>query len=158
MRRILWFGVTENPNQDWVSQPARNLTRELRDRGAQLASWLGRGYGIGPVRGPDPISATDGASMRSYCLPHDQVCDWNPLDRQPDAHLDYRLNLPLWASGPGVLDLAAGFMTGRVERSSTYRVAAAPVEVPGYPNAESGESTLVDLLLQRHPKRRNHIN
>ena len=30
-RRILWFGVTENPNQDWVSQQARNLTWELRD-------------------------------------------------------------------------------------------------------------------------------
>ena len=34
-RRILWFGVTENPNQDWVSQQARNLTWELRDRGSQ---------------------------------------------------------------------------------------------------------------------------
>ena len=33
-RRILWFGVTENPNQEWVSQQARNLTWELQERGS----------------------------------------------------------------------------------------------------------------------------
>jgi hypothetical protein len=31
-QRILWFGVTENPNQEWVSQQARNLTWELQRR------------------------------------------------------------------------------------------------------------------------------
>ena len=34
-RRILWFGVTEHPNQEWVSQQARNLTWELLERGSQ---------------------------------------------------------------------------------------------------------------------------
>lgn len=34
-RRILLFGVTENPNQDWVSQHARNLTWELQEQGSQ---------------------------------------------------------------------------------------------------------------------------
>jgi len=33
-RRILWFGVTENPNQEWVSQQARDLTWELQERGS----------------------------------------------------------------------------------------------------------------------------
>jgi putative transposase len=31
----LWFGVTENPNQEWVSQQARNLTWELQEQGSQ---------------------------------------------------------------------------------------------------------------------------
>ena len=34
-RRILWFGVTANPNQEWVSQQARNLTWELQEQGSQ---------------------------------------------------------------------------------------------------------------------------
>lgn len=34
-RRIVWFGVTEHPNQDWVSQQARNLTWELQERAFQ---------------------------------------------------------------------------------------------------------------------------
>ena len=34
-RRIVCFGVTENPNQEWVSQQARNLTRELQAQGSQ---------------------------------------------------------------------------------------------------------------------------
>jgi len=34
-RRILWFGVTENPNQEWVGQQARNLTWELQEQGSQ---------------------------------------------------------------------------------------------------------------------------
>ncbi len=34
-RRILWFGVTESPNQEWVSQQARNLTWELQEQGSQ---------------------------------------------------------------------------------------------------------------------------
>ncbi len=34
-RRILWFGVTEKPNQEWVSQQARNLTWELQEQGSQ---------------------------------------------------------------------------------------------------------------------------
>jgi putative transposase len=34
-RRILWFGVTEHPNQDWVSQQARNLSWELQEQGSQ---------------------------------------------------------------------------------------------------------------------------
>jgi putative transposase len=34
-RRILWFGVTENPNQGWVSQQARNLSWELQQQGSQ---------------------------------------------------------------------------------------------------------------------------
>jgi hypothetical protein len=34
-RRILWFGVTENPNQEWVSQQARNLSWELQEQGSQ---------------------------------------------------------------------------------------------------------------------------
>jgi hypothetical protein len=34
-RRILWFGVTENPNQEWVSQQARNLIWELQEHGSQ---------------------------------------------------------------------------------------------------------------------------
>jgi hypothetical protein len=31
----LWFGLTENPNQEWVSQQARNLTWELQEQGSQ---------------------------------------------------------------------------------------------------------------------------
>ncbi len=34
-RRIVWFGVTENPNQEWVSQQARNLTWELEQQASQ---------------------------------------------------------------------------------------------------------------------------
>jgi transposase InsO family protein len=34
-RRVLWFGVTENPNQEWVTQQARNLTWELQERASQ---------------------------------------------------------------------------------------------------------------------------
>jgi len=34
-RRILWFGVTESPSQEWVSQQARNLTWELQEQGSQ---------------------------------------------------------------------------------------------------------------------------
>jgi hypothetical protein len=49
------------------------------------------------------------ARVRSFCLPHDQVCGFNPFDRQPSAHLTYRDNSP----GPkqmGVLDCAAEFI------------------------------------------------
>ncbi len=35
-RRIVWFVVTENPNQEWVSQQARNLTWELQEQGSQV--------------------------------------------------------------------------------------------------------------------------
>jgi putative transposase len=35
-RRILWFGVTENPNQEWVSQQARNLSWELREHALKV--------------------------------------------------------------------------------------------------------------------------
>jgi transposase InsO family protein len=34
-RRILRCGVTENPNQEWVTQEARNLTWELQEQGSQ---------------------------------------------------------------------------------------------------------------------------
>lgn len=34
-RRILWFGVTEKPNQEWVSQQARNLSWEFQEQGSQ---------------------------------------------------------------------------------------------------------------------------
>jgi hypothetical protein len=34
-RRILWSGVTESPNQEWVSQQARILTWELQEQGSQ---------------------------------------------------------------------------------------------------------------------------
>jgi putative transposase len=34
-RRILWFGVTQHPNQEWVSQQARNLTWELQEQGSE---------------------------------------------------------------------------------------------------------------------------
>jgi putative transposase len=34
-RRIMWFGVTDNPNQEWVSQQARNLTWELEEQASQ---------------------------------------------------------------------------------------------------------------------------
>ena len=34
-RRILCFGVTEHPNQEWVSEQARTLTWELQERGSQ---------------------------------------------------------------------------------------------------------------------------
>ena len=34
-RRIVCFGVTENPNQEWVSQQARNLTWKLQEQGSQ---------------------------------------------------------------------------------------------------------------------------
>jgi putative transposase len=33
-RRILCFGVTKHPNQEWVSQQARNLTWELQEQGS----------------------------------------------------------------------------------------------------------------------------
>jgi putative transposase len=35
-RRIVWFGVTENPNLEWVSQQARNLTWELQEQVSQV--------------------------------------------------------------------------------------------------------------------------
>jgi putative transposase len=34
-RRIPWFGVTEKPDQAWVSQQARNLTWELQELGLE---------------------------------------------------------------------------------------------------------------------------
>ncbi len=34
-RRIVWFGVTTNPNQDWISQQARNLYWQLQERAFQ---------------------------------------------------------------------------------------------------------------------------
>ena len=34
-RRIVWFGVTEHPNQEWVGQQARNLSWELQEQGSQ---------------------------------------------------------------------------------------------------------------------------
>jgi putative transposase len=34
-RRILWFAVTANPNQEWVSQQARNLTWKLQEQGSR---------------------------------------------------------------------------------------------------------------------------
>lgn len=34
-RRIVYFGVTANPNQDWVSQQARNLCWQLQERAFQ---------------------------------------------------------------------------------------------------------------------------
>ena len=34
-RRIVWFGVTDRPNQEWVSQQARNLTWQLQEQGPQ---------------------------------------------------------------------------------------------------------------------------
>jgi putative transposase len=34
-RRIVWFGVTENPNQEWVSQQARNLIWKLQEQAYQ---------------------------------------------------------------------------------------------------------------------------
>ena len=33
-RRVLCFGVTANPNQAWVSQQARNLSRQLQEQGS----------------------------------------------------------------------------------------------------------------------------
>lgn len=80
----------------------------------QLTAWMGQGFSIGSIRTPDTIPSDDATVLRSYCLPHDQVCDWNPFDPHADTHLDYRLNAPLWPAGPGVLDLAARFITSRV--------------------------------------------
>lgn len=34
-RRISWFGVTEHPNQEWVSQQARNPIWELQEQGSE---------------------------------------------------------------------------------------------------------------------------
>jgi transposase InsO family protein len=34
-RRIVWFGVTDTPNQEWVSQQARNLCWQLQERTSQ---------------------------------------------------------------------------------------------------------------------------
>jgi hypothetical protein len=48
--------------------------------------------------------------VRSYCLPHDPVCGFNPLDRHPSTHLEYRNNPPGAHGGPGVLDLAVDFV------------------------------------------------
>ncbi len=39
-RRILWFGVTESPNQEWVSQQARNLTWKLQEQSPRLGGLL----------------------------------------------------------------------------------------------------------------------
>jgi len=39
-RRILWFGVTESPNQEWVSQQARNLTWKLQEQSSRLGGLL----------------------------------------------------------------------------------------------------------------------
>jgi putative transposase len=38
-RRVLCFAVTAHPNQEWVSQQARNLTWELQEQGS-LAKFL----------------------------------------------------------------------------------------------------------------------
>ncbi len=36
-RRIAWLGVTEHPNQGWVSQQARNLAWELEEQGSHAS-------------------------------------------------------------------------------------------------------------------------
>ncbi len=50
-------------------------------------------------------------NVKSYCLPHDQVCDSDPLDAHSNTHLDYRLNEPSEGGGRGVLDRAAAFVS-----------------------------------------------
>jgi hypothetical protein len=34
-RRIVGFGVTKNPNQEWVSQQVRNLSWKLQEQGSE---------------------------------------------------------------------------------------------------------------------------
>jgi hypothetical protein len=57
------------------------------------------------------------ARVRSFCLPHDQVCGLNPFDREPSAHIRYRENSP----GPdhlGLLDRAAEFIVRSITGSN----------------------------------------
>lgn len=76
--------------------------------------------GIGQLVGwleLDPLSlrvrdriGDGGRNLRSYCLPHDHVCGFDPLDGHRDTHLDYRANPAPERASERVLDLAADFL------------------------------------------------
>jgi hypothetical protein len=73
----------------------------------QLVGWLE----LDPLslRFRDRIS-DGGRNVRSYCLPHDQVCGFNLFDGHRDTHLDYRANTAPERGGERVLDRAADFL------------------------------------------------
>lgn len=84
-----------------------------------LTPWLGLGVDTSRRNWTDPVSDRLASKVISYCLPHDQVCGLNLLDRAPNAHLDYRLNPTVPGKRAGVLDLAVGFLLPRIEAETT---------------------------------------
>jgi hypothetical protein len=86
----------------------------------QMVVWLALEHPS--LNGGDPIHQS-AQRVRSYCLPHDQVCGFSFFDRHHDTHLEYRHNPPAGPGGDSVLDLAASFVTdslvkGRLARRS----------------------------------------
>jgi cutinase len=78
----------------------------------QLTPWLG--LDLRSRHWGDPITASDAVKVRSFCLPHDQVCSLDPFDHYPTTHLSYRHNPAPGSSTTGVLERAAGFLLARL--------------------------------------------
>lgn len=81
----------------------------------ELVPWMGMGIDLARRTWADPVTASAAGRIRSYCLPHDQVCSNNVFDRHRNTHTDYRNDPSVPPTGRGVLDLAADFILGRVQ-------------------------------------------
>jgi hypothetical protein len=77
-----------------------------------LSAWMS--FDFKAVRMHDRMGKGSGR-VRSYCLPHDRVCAFNPFDLGSSSHLDYRHNPPGAHGGKGVLDRAADFILARMK-------------------------------------------
>jgi hypothetical protein len=98
-----------------MGDPLRMAADYDEDLGAvgigMLSPWMS--FDLRTVRLRDRIGPGQGR-VRSYCLPHDRVCAFNPFDLRPSAHLDYRRNPRGSRGGSGVLDRAADFVLALV--------------------------------------------
>jgi pimeloyl-ACP methyl ester carboxylesterase len=86
-----------------------------------LTPWLGLGIDISGRKWTDPVPNRLAWKVMSYCLPHDQVCGLNLLDRAPNAHLDYRMNPTVPGNRVAVLDLAVSFLLPKIGAEATSR-------------------------------------
>ena len=111
-RRLLWFGVTENQNQEWVSQQARNLTWELQEQGSQAKYLIcdndkkfpfafervlaGEGLRVirTPLQAPQANAYAERwvGSVRRECLDWLIVGGRGPLERVMDEYVDHYNN------------------------------------------------------------------
>jgi putative transposase len=108
-RRILWFGVTDKPNQDWVSQQTRNLTWELQEQGSQAKYLICdndkkfpfafervlAGEGVRVIRTPLQAPQANAYAERWVGSARRECLDWlivggrRHLERVLDEYVDY---------------------------------------------------------------------